>query len=346
MIEPTPRQAVFDTYWKFAAERQAIFERRLNGEPAPWTVDPILLKNKFCCTFRAADRVSQYIIRQLYADPAASKADLVFRAVALRIFSRPSTWDNLTMKLGHQPCIEDLQDGSFHKALDELVAGGQKIYTGSFLLPSPSGPYKDAADNRKHVAHAKLFHDMFVRKAAGDRITDAGSLEAVYEILHDFDMMGDFLAGQAATDINYTTAIDFSENDFVQAGPGAVSGLSKVFQSLNGWSPKRTILWMVEKQRAEFERLGLTWNGLWGRDLHAIDAQGLFCETNKYSRVAFPELPGTDGRTEIKARFKMAAEPLPAWFFPPKWGLNDKVPAQPPTLVAPSISDLQPEVRA
>lgn len=324
MITPTPRTGVFDTYWRFAAERQAIFMRRVAGEPAPWTQDPILQEHKFCCTFRAADRVSQYIIRQLYADPAASKADLVFRAVTLRTFSKPATWERLTALLGHQPSIQDLQDGSFAEALDAVDAEGNGLYTAAFILPSGSGPYKD---ERKHRSHAKLFHDMFVPKAAGDRIVEAGGLETVFATLQSFDMMGDFIAYQAAIDINYSTAIDFSENDFVVAGPGAVRGLAKVFSSLNGWSPKRTVLWMVDEQQAQFERLGLEFAGLWGRPLHGIDAQGLFCETDKYSRVAFPEL--ASNRVRIKAKFAPDPMPIPQLFFPPKWGLNDKLPKGP-----------------
>lgn len=320
MIEPTPRPEVFDTYWRFAAERQAIFMRRIRGEPAPWTTDPILHDHKFCCTYRAADRVSQYVIRQLYADPSAGKADLVFRALALRTFSRPATWERLTEILTDQPSIKDLQDGSFQAALDLVADEGKGLYTSAFILPSGTSSF---GSERKHRNHAALFERMFIADEAGDAIPEAGSLEAVYEILRGFPMMGDFLAYQVAIDINYSPATDFSENDFVQAGPGAVRGLEKVFRGLNGWSPKRTILWMVEQQRAQFDRLGLDFPGLWGRPLHGIDAQGLFCETDKYSRVAFPEL--ASNRTRIKAKFTPTREPL-TLFFPPKWGLNDKVP--------------------
>ena len=56
---------VFETYWRLASERHAIFERRLRGEPPPWTEDPILSKHKFTNAFRAADRVSQYVIRDV-----------------------------------------------------------------------------------------------------------------------------------------------------------------------------------------------------------------------------------------------------------------------------------------
>ena len=39
-----------------------MFTRRVAGEPGPWTGGPILREFKFCNVFRAADRVSQYLI--------------------------------------------------------------------------------------------------------------------------------------------------------------------------------------------------------------------------------------------------------------------------------------------
>jgi hypothetical protein len=80
---------------------------------------------------------------------------------------------------------------------------------------------------------------------------------------------------------------------------------------------------MVDNQERELERLGLPFGGLWGRPLHAIDCQGLFCETDKYCREAAPEL--TSARKRIKARFSRSAESIEL-FFPPKWGINSKLP--------------------
>ena len=41
---------------------------------------------------------------------------------------------------------------------------------------------------------------------------------------------------------------------------------------------------MVDQQEAEFQRLDLPYSGLFGQPLHAVDCQGLFCETDKYCR--------------------------------------------------------------
>jgi hypothetical protein len=65
-LPPSVRPSnVFDTYWRFAAERQEIFFRRLAGAPPPWTADSILRRFKFTNAYRASDRVSQYLIKRV-----------------------------------------------------------------------------------------------------------------------------------------------------------------------------------------------------------------------------------------------------------------------------------------
>ena len=53
---------VYDTYWRFAAARQKVYEARLAGGAGPFTDDPILQRYRFTNCFRAADRVSQDLI--------------------------------------------------------------------------------------------------------------------------------------------------------------------------------------------------------------------------------------------------------------------------------------------
>jgi hypothetical protein len=131
--------------------------------------------------------------------------------------------------------------------------------------------------------------------------------------------MGPFMAYQTAVDLNYSELTDFSENDYTQAGPGAVRGLAKVFENLGDYTPSEAIQWMVDQQEVEFARLDLPFSGLFGRPLHAIDCQGLFCETDKYCREAAPEL--ASNRSRIKARYRPSTTSLEL-FFPPKWRLE------------------------
>lgn len=145
----------------------------------------------------------------------------------------------------------------------------------------------------------------------------------VYELLHRYPLMGDFMSHQTAIDLNYSDLINFSENEFTRPGPGALRGIRKCFEDLRNYTPTEVIMWMVEHQEREFARFDFPFNGLWGRPLHATDCQGPFCETDKYCREAAPELAST--RKRIKARFSITSEPIQL-FFPPKWRINDKLP--------------------
>jgi alpha-glutamyl/putrescinyl thymine pyrophosphorylase clade 1 len=320
---PLPRPRIYDQYWHFAAERQQIFQRRLAGEPGPWTDDPILREYKFCNVYRAADRVSQYMIRDVcYHDEPCADEDRVFQIVAFRTFSKTATWHAVHDALGRYPTLEDLADGSFTSGLDQARLRNGGLYTGAFILCA-NDAYGQSAKHRNHV---ELFRHMFLHDRLGARLLGATSLREVYDLLHGYPLMGDFMSYQITIDLNYSALIGFSENDFTQAGPGALRGIRKVFEDLGDFTPTEVVLWMTDHQDEEFARLGLPFTGLWGRPLHAIDCQGLFCETDKYCRQAAPELAST--RKRIKARFTPTPEPI-SLFFPPKWGINNKLPAIP-----------------
>lgn len=318
---PTIRPEAYDIYWRFTAERQKIFEARTRGDDGPWTTDPILSAYKFCNVFRAADRVSQYLIREIaYPSVQSSQVDTLFQIVAFRTFSKIETWRELQIELGGNPTLDDLASGRFESALSRLRGAGTKIYTGAFILCAT-----DAYGRQfKHLNHVELFKHMFLDSDFPDRILRADSLESIYRSLHEFPLMGDFMSYQIAIDINYSDLVDFSENDFTQPGPGALRGIKKVFLDTGDLSPAQIIHWMVERQEQEFDRLGLEFHGLQGRRIHAIDAQNLFCETDKYCREALPGL--TSARTKIKARFVAGKDPVPL-FFPPKWNINVHLPA-------------------
>ena len=60
-LSPVIPSEVYDTYWRFACERQAIFFRRIEEPLGQWTKDPILGAYKFTNAYRASDRVSQFL---------------------------------------------------------------------------------------------------------------------------------------------------------------------------------------------------------------------------------------------------------------------------------------------
>ena len=138
-------------------------------------------------------------------------------------------------------------------------------------------------------------------------------------------MIGDFLGYQFVTDLNYSEICDFSEMEFVIAGPGAFDGIHKCFSDLGGLNESEIIRLTNDRQEYEFERLGLKFRSLWGRRLKLIDCQNLFCEVSKYARVRHPGVKGSSPRSRIKQVYRPSDEPLELWF-PPKWGINELLP--------------------
>ena len=91
---------VFDSYWRFACERQIIFLKRVAGHPPPWTEDTVLQSFRFTNVYRASDRVSQFLIRQVIYEGEQSEEEVFFRTVLFKLFNKVDTWRTLQERLG------------------------------------------------------------------------------------------------------------------------------------------------------------------------------------------------------------------------------------------------------
>jgi hypothetical protein len=315
-LPPAKPTIVFETYWRFAAERQAIFFRRIEGTPFPWTEDPILKRYKFTNAYRASDRVSQYLIKNvIYREPNSIR-EVFFRILLFKLFNRVETWKLLEEKLG-QITYEDYLFERYDHVLNTALRKGC-IFSGAYIMPSGTSTF---GYRRKHRNILRLIEKM-MNDEVPLKVAEARSMQQVFEILRSYPMIGEFLAYQLATDINYSEITNFSEMNFVWPGPGARDGIKKCFESLGGLNEVEVIRFMADKQEEEFNNLGLNFRTLWGRRLQLIDCQNLFCEVDKYARLAHPEIKGKSKRRRIKQLYRINKEPIDYWY-PPKWGINN-----------------------
>jgi hypothetical protein len=314
---PMTPTVVFDSYWRFAAERLAMFYRRYSDPIGPWTSDPILRTYRFTNAYRVSDRVSQYLIREVQtrSDRPQTVREVFFRTMFFKIFNRIDTWEALEEKLG--PLEWDQIDlATVDETLEGLRSRGGAIYSAAYIMPAPAMGHK-----RKHSNHLALLRQMMDDRLP-ERVRQAPSMRSVYELILRYPGIGPFLAFQYTIDLNYSSIMDFDESEFVIAGPGAVDGISKCFADTAGRSAEDIIYWMVDYQGTEFKRLGLDFPGLLGRRLQPIDCQNLFCEISKYARVAHPEVGGVANRTRIKQSYRPSGRPAPQPQFPERWGLS------------------------
>ncbi|HUD21071.1 MAG TPA: nucleotide kinase domain-containing protein [Candidatus Saccharimonadales bacterium] len=306
------RQAIYDLYWQTSAERQRIFFNKLRGDN-PLTADPIFKQYKFCNVYRACDRVSQYLIKHVIYGSRLEGEELLFNIFLFRLLNKNETWEILEQELG----INLLKNFDFehYSHVLENIHTQQPIYGNAFILCAN----KSFGFDKKHQNHLALLKNVSFDTKISQELLASKSLKQLFERLRQLPLIGDFMAYQLAIDLNYSPLFNFDENDFTIAGPGARRGIEKCFWDSDGKSSEYIIKYMVENQDREFQRLGLNFQNLFGRPMKAIDCQGWFCETDKYTRVSNPDLKSN--RVRIKTTYKPGSPPID-YFFPPKWRLK------------------------
>lgn len=318
-ITPAKPTIVYDSYWKFAAERQRVFFRRMTMPFGPWTTDSIIAEHKFTNAYRASDRVSQFLIRNVQYSGDQSPDEVFFRTLVFKTFNKISTWQLLEAELGELK-YENFRFSDYDNVLTQAMSLGRTIYSAAYIMTSGRSAF---GSEKKHRNHLMLIETM-MKDELPARIAEGKSMAELFDLLLSYPTLGDFLAYQYAIDLNYSSIVNYSEREFVVPGPGAKDGLRKCFSDFGGLNEADIIRLVTDRQEIEFERLGIEFPSLWGRDLQLIDCQNLFCEVDKYARIKHPEVRGISGRSRIKQKHRPNDQPIHYWY-PPTWGINEAV---------------------
>ena len=223
-LSPAKVTDVYKSYWKFAALRQEAFFKRVMGLESPWSDDEILNNYKFTNAYRASDRVSQYLIKNVIYDtkfPNTPK-EILFRILLFKLFNKIETWELLTSEFGIIT-YEDYNFDLYNNVLNLAMHSGERIYSAAYIMPS-GGSY--FGYKKKHSNHLKLI-ELIIEEETHEHLMMSKSMQKAFELIKRFPGLGDFLAYQILIDINYSNIIDFSESSFVVPGPGAIGGISK-----------------------------------------------------------------------------------------------------------------------
>lgn len=310
------RQEVYDLYWYFAYERQNIFIKKNNGDIPPWTKDKILQEYKFCNSYRVNDRVSQYLLKNvIYNGKRYSKEDMLFRILLFKLFNKESTWELLIKKLKDIK-LNNFDFIKYSEILNEAIAKKESIYNDAYI----SCATKAFGYERKHDNHLALLNKIFNIDKSYENILEAKTMQEAFNILKTYPLIGNFMAYQLVTDINYSTIVNWQESEFTMAGPGAIRGIKKCFIDQGNLSNEDIIRNMYENQDYEFKRLNFDFKRIGDRPLQLIDCQNIFCELDKYCRQAIPSLKSN--RKKIKKHYIPKNNKID-YIYPPKWNIKN-----------------------
>ncbi len=310
--EIVPNDATFKYYFYFIQERMNMFWRKFDNSKII-TEDPILQEYKFTNVYRACDRVSQYLIRNVISKDLNkySAEDMLLRILVFKVFNRISTWEYLEE-------VHPVSKESFDvNELSQLLSERQKsvpIFSNAYMMAGSHSKYEYI--DTKHRVWLKMIEDEFVSGHGFRKILNSSSMSDVYNQLRTYPLIGDFLAYQYTIDFNYSPYLNFDENSFVKAGIGAVRGIKKCFVSY-GKSYEDAIRYTYDHFEELQQRYGYTdFRPLPGREPKLIDLQNCFCETDKYLRAAMPDL--RVGNVRIKQRYKPTENKID-FYFPTDW---------------------------
>ena len=317
---------VYYLYW--IAERMEIFWNRVEGKKPPYTNDRILQDHKFTNVYRALDRSSQYLIKEVIGKDHTeryTKEEMFWRVFIYKHFNLPDTWElikegGFDINLG---CALD----ELGEYLAEKANKGATLYSNAYMmttafLSGKTGKYTYLKEKklRKHQYYFHIFKDELKNGGKLQPILESKTLEEMFNNLVSVTSFGEFTAYQIVQDLNYTSFFDFGENEFCAAGPGTIRGIHRTFDIEGTPDYQEIIKWVQKNFRKLMNEYGIPFKGLIDWDPKIADLSNCFCETDKYLRGLGGGSSSVAGK-RIKQVFKESDRKI-EFAFPQKWGIK------------------------
>ena len=262
-------------YWCY--EREVIRLQKVQGVEAPWTTDPILSAYRFCNVDRRDDRVTQWLIDNVYSK-YSDMEDLWLIAIICRLVNWPPTLQKL-FELYTPKYAEEFDAGYFASSLQYIADNSEKVYGGAYV----TYPGREPGVKKSEFFAYKVLPSLVERRELIRDAINRNFVElSVLEMSSGFGV-STFMSGQAISDLTYVEGqLDKAEDlhTYAPQGPGSISGMNRLFDRAKGasWSKKDFNSNLIDVRNHLVSELGFD-----KLSLHSV--QNVFCEMDKYWRV-------------------------------------------------------------
>lgn len=274
-----------ERYAAFLRERDAVYWKKTNGGPWPWTEDSILRSYRFTEIYRERDRTSlhyQKTIRDVFTQ---DDAYVLPATVLYRWFNRMETCDFFfkqaelfSNKSVFEQYIESNDIRYLTHCLDKIEP---PHVTGAYIINGKPG-------YTKGEGVLQYFND-WCKKPWEETwkewlLNNPPTLEEMYNWLRkDCTGLGPFMAAQLVADLKYLPFMQGVSDWWTWAapGPGSQKGLNAVLGQPMAQS------WNEAKWREEIQKLN-EWENEELKDVgvfHCQDTQNHCCEFSKFEKV-------------------------------------------------------------
>ena len=256
LILDDPVSAFFD----FCREREKIRLSRENGDPFPWTDDPIFQKGRFLNVFREDDRGSKAILS--FAKGLENDLPMLIHALFFaRWCNRQETLDKLSFDMLLHP--------------ETLIKKLNSLDGWCNLTAYPVEPiYWEELEYSRIDAAVKLFAN--IKKSLEKIIikSEGNVIKAIHAINAHFKMQNDFPIFMAVIDLAWFRPDIIDPASHVPTGIGAVAYLDRLQKYLGLKNHQETCKKMIELQKEHWPEAK--------RPFQPIDIEYLSCECRKY----------------------------------------------------------------
>lgn len=255
-------------YW--IRERHAIYLRRKEGKPKPWTDDEILQSYFFTNPYRENDKTTVWF-RENVRDRMKHSDSVLFATVCFRWFNYIPTGETLK------------RNSLFTKwgigRTVRLLEYRDKVFTGAYMIPGIQGMTKV-----QYVCGA-LQKVWDKRLEIAESIRSSKSMKRATSTISSIDGLGGFMAYEVACDLRYTDLLKDATDKLTwcNPGPGAKRGLNRLLSRPIAATPK-------DWQERTVELLHVVRNSL--SDMPRFEMREVehsLCEFDKYERVRLSE---------------------------------------------------------
>lgn len=222
-------------YWWIFERQEIWYKRFVLNLPAPWTEDPILAKYKFTNVYRELDRETQWLIKNVI-EPY-EKIDLIDRDIIKNIFWKIIVFryfvkSDLFEFMGGLPSLEDYNPEKFESAVLNYRQQIGFPFTTSYTIAPPTKPEDLPLGYEKF--YCKLVNKLYnkIDTIIDDYFKSNNPKEFINSLISNIEKVGTFTAYEIYADLTYTRWFRWSEDDYVNVGPGAKKGLNIIFPEL------------------------------------------------------------------------------------------------------------------
>lgn len=278
-----------DAFFAFARERHSIYERRLRGEPGPWTRDAILRDFKFTNVYRELDRTTVWF-RENIRNPLNNDDRVLLATVAFRWFNRIETGAILKGDLPNGTKTTDLfrkwDVGYAETRIRNHVPNGPWV-SAAYIIKTPDG--MDKLSGCLYLIEE--FRKNHEAKVLAYCKSKGATLEGTWNLLRECPFLGDFMAYEVVTDLRWTHLLSNAPdiNRWANPGPGACRGFSRVegldkdhYQRHNRDHRAKVIRGM--QNLLAMSKVGKHWPKNWPQ-WEMREVEHTLCEFDKYERA-------------------------------------------------------------